>query len=110
MAWYAPFVHLLNFLAPALWMATCVVVLHRTIFRRHSVTISVARQWRWLFSVSVLVLVAGWLLTQHDGAMFTYMALALVVGCTQVFILHKFRQPQAMPTGLAGTVDTVNTP
>ncbi len=93
MDWFAPFVHILNFLAPALWLATLMVMLHRTLWRRHRLTIGWARQWRWLFGVGALVLVLGLLLQQRDGAMLTYLALAVGIGLVQTWLVRRFRVP-----------------
>ena len=98
MSWYAPFVHILNFLLPAIWLASIFVVLHRTIWRKNAVTLSLGKQWGWLFLANTLILLLGLLLLQRDGAMLTYIAMAVVTGLVQAWILHRYQKtPQPAP-------------
>ena len=90
--------HLLNFVLPALWLASLLLITHRVRARRRDVTLRWQREWLWLFGCGVLILLLGLLLQQHDGAMLTYVALALGMGGMQQWLLRHFRrsdEPQA---------------
>ncbi|MEJ3960616.1 hypothetical protein WGP40_09805 [Brachymonas sp. G13] len=82
--------HLFNLLLPALWMATLLLLWHRLLARRHAITLGWRQQWLRLFVAGVLVLLVG-LVLQGDGAMTTYIALAVVTGAYQAWLLRRYR-------------------
>jgi len=69
--------HLLNFLAPAFWMAAAMAVLGRLVLRGRAAGLGRGLQWLLDFGVCALVLLAGLWLTGRDGKMATYAALVL---------------------------------
>ncbi|AYM97508.1 hypothetical protein EAG14_17185 [Acidovorax sp. 1608163] len=69
--------HLLNFLAPAFWMAVAMAVLGRLVLRGRAAGLGRGMQWLLDFGVCALVLLAGLWLTGRDGKMATYAALVL---------------------------------
>lgn len=85
--------HLLNFVAPAAWLATALLALHWLGSRRTVAAIPVApsatpamrwkRHWLYLFASGVAVLLAGLVIFGRDGKMMTYVALVLVMGVVQ---------------------------
>lgn len=85
--------HCINLLLPALWLASTLVLLQRLFFRRQTTAMRWQRQWLWLFGSGAAVLLAGLLLQQRDGKMLTYIALALVVGAVQAWLLRRVQPP-----------------
>ena len=81
--------HFMNLLLPAFWLASLMVLVHRLLFRRQAIAMRWQRQWLWLFASGAAVLLAGLLLQQRDGKMLTYIALALVVGAMQTWLLRR---------------------
>ncbi len=81
--------HFMNLLLPAFWLASLMVLVHRLLFRRQAIAMRWQRQWLWLFASGAAVLLAGLLLQQRDGKMLTYIALALVVGAVQTWLLRR---------------------
>lgn len=77
------FNHVLNFMAPAAWMALALAVLGAFVYRGQP---SKPGRWRRRmvldFLVGLLVLVAGLLLWGRDGKMLTYLALVLACACS----------------------------
>jgi hypothetical protein len=70
--------HILNFMAPAAWMALALALLGALVYRGRPS--KPGRWWRRMvldFVVGLLVLVAGLLLWGRDGKMLTYLALVL---------------------------------
>ena len=81
--------HFMNLLLPAFWLASLMVLVHRLLFRWQAIAMRWQRQWLWLFASGAAVLLAGLLLQQRDGKMLTYIALALVVGAVQTWLLRR---------------------
>lgn len=81
--------HFMNLLLPAFWLASLMVLVHKLLFRRQAIAMRWQRQWLWLFASGAAVLLAGLLLQQRDGKMLTYIALALVVGAVQTWLLRR---------------------
>ncbi|MDO4769585.1 MAG: hypothetical protein Q4A11_04375 [Brachymonas sp.] len=75
--------HLLNFVAPAAWLATGLLALHWLGSRRVQVAVRWKRHWLYLFSAGVAVLLAGLVVFGRDGKMMTYVALVVVMGVVQ---------------------------
>ena len=94
--------HLFNFVLPAFWLASLLLFTHRVLARRRDVTLRWQREWLWLFGCGVLILLLGMLLQLHDGAMLTYVALALGMGGMQQWLLRHFRRRD---DGLAGPAE-----
>ena len=69
--------HLLNFLAPAFWMAAAMAVLGRLVLLLRAAVLGRGLQWLVDYGVGALVLLAGLWLTGRDGKMATYAALVL---------------------------------
>jgi hypothetical protein len=78
------FWHLLNFIAPALWLGLAMAAWDWLVSRKAARAGAPRRRWRrgllldW--GLGIVVLLAGLLVTGHDGRMATYIALALVLG------------------------------
>ncbi len=69
--------HLAGFLAPALFVAPLVVVLSRVLDKKRAATPGWRARIAINFTVCVVVLVLGLVLTGQDGRMLTYGALVL---------------------------------
>ena len=74
--------HLLNFLAPALWLALLMPGLARLLWRQ-PVRLKLGEQVGIQLVAGILVLIAGLVLLGRDGAMLTYAVLVGVAGATQ---------------------------
>ena len=83
--------HLLNFLAPALWMAVLVTLVTRLFMRKKSVAVSFPRQIVINFVSAVGVLVLGLWFFGHDGKMATYSGMALLCATSQWLMLRAWR-------------------
>lgn len=75
--------HLLNFVAPAAWLATGLLALHWLGSRRSRSVTRWKRHWLYLFVSGAAVLLAGLLIFGRDGKMMTYVALVVVMGVVQ---------------------------
>ncbi|VWX57964.1 conserved membrane hypothetical protein [Burkholderiales bacterium 8X] len=84
-------IHLLNFIAPAFFVALILAVLFRLAMRKHSRAHSLWRQCAITGAAGTLVLVAGLLVFGGDGRMATYAALVLVCGSVQFVLLRGWR-------------------
>jgi hypothetical protein len=69
--------HLLNFVAPALWVALLVPVAARVFIKNNAVALSLYAQAAINFIVSVVALALGLWFFGRDGKMATYAAMAL---------------------------------
>ena len=98
MGLFALFNHLFNFVLPAIWLASLLLLTHRVLARRRDVTLRWQREWLWLFVSGVLILLLGMLPLQRDGGMLTYVALALGMGGMQQWLLRHFRRREAPAT------------
>ena len=83
--------HLLNFLAPAFWMAVAMAVLGRLVLRGRAAGLGRGMQWLLDFGVCALVLLAGLWLTGRDGKMATYAALVVAIASSQWLLLRGWR-------------------
>ncbi|MGJ7544476.1 hypothetical protein [Variovorax sp. LT1R16] len=84
--------HLLNFAAPAAFLALVLVAIGRFLGASRT---GVPRWWlQWLltFAAGVGVLVAGLLVSGRDGRMSTYAALVVVCGTVQWLVLRGWRR------------------
>lgn len=84
--------HLLNFLAPALFVALGLVAGARWLSRRTPGALAWWKQWIVLSAAGTLVLVAGLVLLGRDGRMATYVALVLVCGSAQWLLVQGWRR------------------
>jgi len=75
--------HVLNFLAPALWLAVLLPVLARCVMGKRVVARTLSGQIALHFVVGCGVLLAGLVLFGRDGKMLTYLALVLALASTQ---------------------------
>ena len=82
--------HLLNFVAPAFWIAVLLTVAARLVVPGPT---RVAWPWRLALDagVGVLVLVLGLVLTGHDGSMATWVALVLAMATTEWCLRGSWR-------------------
>ncbi|PYE79036.1 hypothetical protein DFQ15_10323 [Xylophilus ampelinus] len=82
--------HLLNFVAPAFWTAALLALSARLVVPGPP---RVAWPWRLALDagVGVLVLVLGLVLTGHDGAMATWIALVLAMATTEWCLRRAWR-------------------
>lgn len=76
------FWHVLNFVLPALAVASLAAAAAKLLWRRELNTVSWARLARDASLANLAVLVAGLLLTRHDGRMLTYGAMVLACAAT----------------------------
>lgn len=84
--------HLLNFVAPAFFVALTLAILTRWAFRRNA---GAPRFWAQIAVNSVAgaaVLAAGLMYFGRDGKMATYAALVMVCGTVQWFLVGGYRR------------------
>lgn len=81
--------HLSGFIAPALFVALGVALVAGIFTRKKTFTRGFLRQLGINFAVGLAVLVAGLVLTGHDGRMLTYAALVLAVATSQLMLERK---------------------
>ena len=89
--------HLFNFVLPAFWLASLLLIVYRVARRDVAVgAVRWLRHWLWLFGSGVAVLLAGLAAFGRDGKMMTYVALVVVVGIVQAWLAKRAtRQPAA---------------
>ena len=89
--------HLFNFVLPAFWLASLLLIVYRVARRDVAVgSVRWLRHWLWLFGSGVAVLLAGLAAFGRDGKMMTYVALVVVVGIVQAWLAKRAaRQPAA---------------
>ena len=83
--------HVLNFLAPALWTALAVALLSRWVMKQKSSALTLRKQVVLNFSASALTLVLGLWWFGNDGKMATFSAMVLVCATSQWFMLRGWR-------------------
>lgn len=83
--------HLLNFVAPALWMAVLVTLVARIFIKKVPVAPVLWAQVAINFIVGVVVLGLGLLFFGNDGKMATYAGLALLCATSQWVMLRGWR-------------------
>ena len=100
---FTVFNHLVNFVLPAFWMATILLLVHALLHRRSQQALSWRRHWLWLFGSGVAVLLAGLVVFQRDGKMMSYVALVLVMGLVQARLARRRAEtaPPPAPAALA---------
>jgi len=85
MGFLAGFDHVINFLAPAIWLALLLPVLARFLIRNKPPALALKRLIALHFIVGSGVLLAGLVVFGRDGKMLTYLALVLVLASNQWF-------------------------
>ena len=85
------FNHLLNFAAPAAWLAVLVTVVARLFIKKRPVALTIPAQAAINFVVAVGALVVGLLFFGRDGKMLTYTGMALVCATSQWVMLRGWR-------------------
>ncbi|WP_028601997.1 hypothetical protein [Ottowia thiooxydans] len=83
------FWHLAGFIAPALFVALGVTLLAQVFMKKALSTRVIFRQFAISFVAGLAVSVAGLVLSGHDGRMWTYVALVLVVATSQMVFRPK---------------------
>ncbi|QTD47443.1 hypothetical protein J1M35_17005 [Ottowia testudinis] len=81
--------HLAGFAWPALAVALGVVLAARLLYKKTPVALALKAQLAINFAVGVGVLLAGLVLTGHDGRMLTYAALVLASATTQAWLARR---------------------
>jgi hypothetical protein len=80
--------HVLNFLAPALWLASGLTLMSRIFMKNQAPAHSPLAQAAILSAAGSGVLLLGLLLLGRDGKMLTYCALVLVCASVQAWLLR----------------------
>lgn len=84
--------HLLNFVAPAFFVALTLAILTRWMFRRSAGAPGFWAQIAVNFIAGAVVLAAGLMYFGRDGKMATYAALVVVCGTVQWLLAGGFRR------------------
>ena len=84
--------HLLNFVAPAFFVALTLAILTRWMFRRSAGAPGFWAQIAVNFIAGAAVLAAGLMYFGRDGKMATYAALVVVCGTVQWFVAGGYRR------------------
>ena len=84
-------IHLLNFAAPAFFVALLLALLSRVALHRRSAAVGFWVQVGVTFAAGLVVLVAGLAWFGRDGRMATYAALVVVCGSAQWWLLRGWR-------------------
>ena len=85
-------IHVLNFIAPALWLACLLTLAARWMARGVSALLPWPLVWLAVVAVGVATLLAGLWLTGRDGKMVTYIGLVLACGSTQWLLSRGWRK------------------
>ena len=80
--------HLINFAAPALWLALLLPWLARLLIRKRQTTYSLPAQMALTFVAGLVILLLGLALFGQDGKMVTYLAL-VVTAATSQWLMRK---------------------
>ena len=84
--------HVLNFLAPALWLASGLTLMSRLFIKKQSPALTPLAQIAILSAAGGAVLLLGLVLLGRDGKMLTYVALVLVCASVQVRLQRGARR------------------
>lgn len=79
----ALFNHLINFLAPVLWLALLLPLLSLFLFKKKPVALTYKAQVALHFVALLVALLVGLVLFGRDGKMLTYLALVLLSASSQ---------------------------
>lgn len=83
--------HVLNFMAPALWVALAVTLFGQFFMKKQAPAVALPRSLAINFVVSCLVLVAGLLFFGRDGKMLTYAAMVCLCASSQWVLQRGWR-------------------
>ncbi len=83
--------HVLNFLAPALWLASGLTLMSRIFMKKQAPAHTLLAQAAILSAAGGAVLLLGLVLLGRDGKMLTYAALVLVCASVQVWLQRGVR-------------------
>lgn len=83
--------HLLNFVAPAFWMAAVVALVARIFMRKRPAALSLYAQSAINFIVCVVMLAFGLWFFGRDGKMASYAGMALLCATSQWLMLRGWR-------------------
>ena len=81
-------IHLINFAAPALWLALLLPWLARWLIRKRPSAYSLKAQMALIFIAGLVILLLGLVLFGQDGKMVTYLAL-VVTAATSQWLMRK---------------------
>jgi hypothetical protein len=84
-------IHLINFAAPALWLALLLPWLARWLIRKRPSAYSLKAQMAVIFIAGLVILLLGLALFGQDGKMVTYLALVAMAATGQWFMLRGWR-------------------
>lgn len=84
-------IHLLNFVAPAFWVAVLMPLVARMFIRKSAATPALYTQAAINFLVSGVVLGLGLWFFGHDGKLSTYLGMTLVCATSQWLMLRGWR-------------------
>ncbi|OUM01367.1 hypothetical protein [Variovorax sp. JS1663] len=84
-------IHLLNFAAPAFFVALLLALLFRLAMKSRSAVVSLWKQLGINFLAGLAVLMAGLVYFGRDGRIATYAALVIVCGTVQWWLLRGWR-------------------
>lgn len=83
--------HVINFSAPAAWLALLLPWLARFMIRKRSPRLPLLKQAAVIFMAGLLVLLLGLALLGQDGKMMTYLALVCTAATSQWLMLKGWR-------------------
>ena len=83
--------HVMNFIAPAFWVAILVTLAARLFMSKRSLALVLHRQAAINFIVSLIALAAGLWFFGRDGKMSTYAAMAVLCATSQWAMLRSWR-------------------
>ena len=83
--------HVLNFLAPALWLALLLPLVSRWVFRKRAKKTGLGLQVAVNFALCLLVLGLGLWFFGRDGKMATYLAMTVTGATSQWLMLRSWR-------------------
>jgi hypothetical protein len=83
--------HLLNFIAPAFWVALFVTLFARVFMKKQAITGGFIRSAAINFGIGCLILIVGLLFFGRDGKMSTYAAMALFCASSQWVLQRGWR-------------------
>ena len=84
--------HLLNFVAPAAWVALAVSAMGRFFKQKRPLALGFLASIAIHFVVCLIILVIGLMLTGRDGKMLTYLAMVLGSTAVQVVLSGAWRR------------------
>ena len=83
--------HLLNFAAPAAFVAALMVLISRLIWKKRQFSDVFIKQFAIVFVVNLIVLIAGLWFFDRDGKMLTYLAMVVASGTVQWVLIKGWQ-------------------